>query len=150
LATVFATEPATFSLLHGLFYVHSGTSFDVLTRFSGGAQQDRFVGGSQLVAIRIDRAAGVVAVESDRVTVRARRAIVAIPPALAGRITYDPILPGSRDQLTQRLPQGSVIKAQAIYDEPFWRGEGLSGIAADSGSPVSSRSTTPRWTAPLG
>jgi monoamine oxidase len=62
---------------------------------------------------------------------------VAIPPALAGRITYDPILPGARDQLTQRLPQGSVIKAQAIYDEPFWRGEGLSGIAADSNSPVS-------------
>ena len=56
---------------------------------------------------------------------------------LGGRITYDPVLPGARDQLTQRLPQGSVIKAQAIYDEPFWRGEGLSGIAADSGSPVS-------------
>ena len=62
---------------------------------------------------------------------------MAIPPALAGRISYDPILPGARDQPTQRLPQGSVIKAQAIYDEPFWRGEGLSGIAADSGSPVS-------------
>lgn len=154
IASVFATEPATFSLLHALFYVHSGTSFDVLTRFSGGAQQDRFVGGSQLVAIRlaetlgeaivlgapvrrIKQAAGAVVVESDRVAVRARRAIVAIPPALAGRIAYDPILPGARDQLTQRLPQGSVIKAQAIYDEPFWRDEGLSGFAADSGSPVS-------------
>jgi monoamine oxidase len=53
LATIFATEPATFSLLHGLFYIHSGTSFDVLTRFSGGAQQDRFMGGSQLLAIRL-------------------------------------------------------------------------------------------------
>jgi monoamine oxidase len=154
ITTVFATEPATISLLHALFYVHSGTSFDVLTRFSGGAQQDRFVGGSQLVAIRLAEALGeavvlgspvqrihqtngVVTVESDRATVRARRAIVAVPPALAGRITYEPILPGARDQLTQRLPQGSVIKAQAIYDEPFWRAEGLSGIAADSGSPAS-------------
>jgi monoamine oxidase len=154
ITTVFATEPATFSLLHGLFYVHSGTSFDVLTRFSGGAQQDRLVGGSQLLAIRladalgeavvlrspvrrIHRTAGIVTAESDRVNVRARRTIVAIPPALAGRITYDPILPGARDQLTQRLPQGSVIKAQAIYDEPFWRSEGLSGIAADPRSPVS-------------
>ena len=154
MTTVFATEPGTFSLLHGLFYVRSGTSFDVLTRFSGGAQQDRFVGGSQLVAIRlaealgeavvleapvrrIEQGGGSVAVESDRLTVRARRAIVAIPPTLAGRITYDPVLPGARDQLTQRLPQGSVIKAQAIYDEPFWRDEGLSGIAADSRSPVS-------------
>jgi monoamine oxidase len=154
ITTVFATEPATISLLHALFYVHSGTSFDVLTRFSGGPQQDRFVGGSQLVAIRLAEALGeaivlgspvhrihqtngVVTVESDRATLRARRAIVAVPPALAGRITYEPILPGARDQLTQRLPQGSVIKAQAVYDEPFWRTEGLSGIAADFGSPVS-------------
>ena len=33
---------------------------------------------------------------------RARRAIVAIAPALAARIAYDPPLPGYRDQLTQR------------------------------------------------
>ena len=54
-------------------------------------------------------------------TVRARRAIVAIPPTLAGRVAYDPPLPGFRDQLTQRMPQGTVIKCMAVYDEPFWR-----------------------------
>ena len=52
---------------------------------------------------------------------RARRAIVAIPPALAGRIRYTPALPGLRDELTQRTPQGAVIKCHAVYDEPFWR-----------------------------
>lgn len=154
LTATFATEPGTFSLLHGLFYIRSGTSFDVLTRVSGGAQQDRLVGGSQLVALRlaerlgdavvldapvrrIDQSGPAVEVESDRLTVRAHRAIVAIPPVLAGRIQYAPTLPGRRDQLTQRLPQGSVIKAQAIYDEPFWRTEGLSGAAAHTGLPVS-------------
>jgi monoamine oxidase len=65
---------------------------------------------------------GVVAGE-----VRARRAIVAVPPALAGRIEYDPPLPGPRDQLTQRMPMGAVIKTMTIYDEPFWREQGLSG-----------------------
>ena len=59
--------------------------------------------------------------------VSAKRAIVAIPPTLAGRIDYTPRLPSIRDQLTQRLPQGTLIKATAVYDEPFWRDAGLNG-----------------------
>lgn len=145
---VFAAETENFSLLHALFYIHSGTSFDVLTRFQGGAQQDRIVGGSQILAIkmaqelgdavvlsspvvRIAQTGSRVLVESKQLTADVRRVIVAIPPALAGRIEYDPPLPGRRDQLTQRVPQGSVVKINAVYDEPFWRREGLKGQAAD-------------------
>ena len=40
---------------------------------------------------------------------------------------YDPPLPGVRDQLTQRLPNGSAMKAFFIYDEPFWRDDGFNG-----------------------
>ncbi len=61
--------------------------------------------------------------------VRARRAVIAIPPTLTARIAYSPSLPAIRDQLTQRMPQGAVIKTMAIYDRPFWRDEGLSGHA---------------------
>ena len=67
---------------------------------------------------------------------RARRAIVSIPPALAGRISYDPVLPARRDPLMQKMPAGSVIKINVIYDEPFWRAEGLSGQAAGDHSPI--------------
>ena len=67
---------------------------------------------------------------------RARRVIVAIPPALCGRIGYEPALPGYRDQLTQRMPQGSVIKCMAVYDVPFWRDEGLSGEATSDVGPA--------------
>ena len=63
----------------------------------------------------------------------AKRVIVSVPPALAGRISYDPPLPHWRDQLTQRTPMGSVIKCQAVYDEPFWRAAGLSGQATGDG-----------------
>jgi monoamine oxidase len=52
---------------------------------------------------------------------------------LAGRIDYYPLLPPWRNQLTQRTPMGSVIKCNAIYDEPFWRAEGLSGQATGDG-----------------
>ncbi|MGH2877388.1 MAG: flavin monoamine oxidase family protein, partial [Solirubrobacteraceae bacterium] len=74
---------------------------------------------------------------SDRVTVDARRVVVAIPPTLAGRIDYDPILPFQRDQLTQRFGQGTLTKVAAVYDRPFWREHGLTGSAVATGFPIS-------------
>ena len=50
---VFASEPSAFSLLHALFYIHSGKGVDSLIDTAGGAQQDRIVGGSQLIALRM-------------------------------------------------------------------------------------------------
>jgi monoamine oxidase len=151
---VWAAEPADVSLLHVLFYTRSGSGFNSLIGTEGGAQQDRFHGGSQRLALlmaeqlgaervrlgcpvrRIEHGDGGVVVHGDDVSVRAQRAIVAVPPTLAGRIAYDPILPALRDQLTQRMPQGSVIKTMAIYDEPFWRAEGLSGQGTSDVGPA--------------
>jgi monoamine oxidase len=151
---VWAAEPEDLSLLHVLFYARAAGGFDALLDTEGGAQQDRFVGGSQLVAERVadDLSAPVVlgaparrieqrddsvSIEADGgVAVSARRAIVAIPPALCGRIAYDPPLPGRRDQLTQHMPAGAVVKCMAVYDEPFWRGAGLSGQATSERGPV--------------
>ena len=78
-------------------------------------------------------------VHADGAAVRARRVIVALPPTLTSRIAYDPPLPGHRDQLTQRMPQGSVIKCMAIYDKPFWRERGLSGQATSDTGPGEDR-----------
>ena len=49
----------------------------------------------------------------DRLTVKAKRVIVAIPPTLAGRIDYEPGAAGGRDQLTQRFAQGTLTKVAA-------------------------------------
>ena len=39
-----------------------------------------------------------------------------------------------RDQLTQRMPTGCTIKVHVVYNEPFWRADGLSGEAtSDAG-----------------
>jgi len=73
-----------------------------------------------------------VTVVSDKATVRGKRVIVAMPPTLAGRIDYEPSLPFDRDQLTQRLPQGTMTKVAAVYDRPFWRDEGLNGTAVST------------------
>jgi len=79
---------------------------------------------------------GGVRVEADSLTVRARRAIVALPPTLAGRLVYGPPWPTRRALLTQRMPHGAVVKFAVAYDEPFWRQEGLNGQAASDTGPV--------------
>jgi monoamine oxidase len=150
---VFAAEPRDLSLLHALFYFQSGTGVLFLTSTAGGAQDSRFVGGSQLVSLRmasrlggrvvlnapvrrISQSSSGVSVQSDAGSWHASRVIVAIAPVLAGRIDYQPVLPARRDGLTQRVPQGSVIKYEAVYPTPFWRAAGLSGYSNTDRPPV--------------
>ena len=151
---VWAAEPSDVSLLHALFYTHSNADLDTLLAVDRGAQQDRVVGGSVLVAEAMAAALGdrvvlgrpvrriehgedgVRVIARDGSHYRGDAAVVTLPPALAGRLEYDPPLPSWRDQLTQRMPAGSVIKAYAIYPEPFWRLDGLNGQAASDTGPV--------------
>jgi monoamine oxidase len=72
-----------------------------------------------------------VRVESDRVTVTAKRAIVATAPALNALIDFEPALTGLRGQLIERYAQGSGgVEIALIYDRPFWRERGLTGRGA--------------------
>ena len=148
---VFSAEPRDLSLLHFLFYVHSGGSLNELVSVTRGAQESRFHGGAQLISLKMAESLGErvllnapvhtvgqdeqgVRVESDPLTVTAQQAIIAIPPTLAGRLRYRPKLPALRDQLTQRVPMGTVIKVQCLYEQPFWRDVGLSGqVTSDDG-----------------
>jgi monoamine oxidase len=85
---------------------------------------------------RIQQDADGVTVFSGKTTVRARRVIVTVPLAIASQIRYEPILPVDRSLLHQRMPSGAIIKISLVYDEPFWRAEGLSGQSAAPGSPA--------------
>jgi monoamine oxidase len=156
---IFGVEARDLSLLFVLFYIaasgderNPGT-FERNFNTRDGAQMYRFAGGSQEIPARIARrlgkrvllgapvrrviqTAGGVRVEADGVTVRARRAIVAVPPALAARIYFSPVLPSDRDQLGQRLSQGYLGKVACVYDTPFWREKGLNGTALSLDGPV--------------
>jgi monoamine oxidase len=151
--TIWGAEPEELSLLHVAFYLRSAGSFELLTDVEGGAQQDRLVGGSQAVAARvaeqlgdrvllgaparrIEHGLGGVTVTTAPAVVRAKRAIVAIPPALTAGIEFDPPLPPARAQLAQRMTPGWLVKVTALYAEPFWRADGLSGEALNEPGPV--------------
>ena len=156
---IWGAEPRDLSLLYALWYArvagneHTPGTFVRLISTGGGAQERRFVGGSQLLSIRMAAALGNrvlvsspvraiaqdrhgVTVTSDRVTVRARRAIVAILPSLTAAIDFRPILSGPRAQLIQRMPHGTLAKAEAVYERPFWRDRGLSGQAVSDTGPA--------------
>lgn len=143
---VFAARPEDFSALWAAFYIGGAGGVDSVISVEGGAQQDRVVGGSQQIPLAlaaelgdrvalgevvssIDWDATGVRVESTGRTVRARLAVVALPPPLSGRIRFSPALPTDRDQLSQRTAGGRVIKVNVVYDRPFWREAGLSGQA---------------------
>jgi monoamine oxidase len=113
-------------------------------RFKGGAQQlskglaaklgDRVVLGAPVLTLEQD-AQSVVA-RSERDSFRGKAAIVAVPPALAGRIRYAPALPVARDFLTQNAPMGATTKVFLLYERPFWRDAGFSGEAVSSEGPA--------------
>jgi monoamine oxidase len=143
---ILAVPTAEVSFLHLLFTIQTcGVTAELFAESEGGAQTTRFVGGTSEIPRRLaalisdhivlDTPVLLIEHAADSVTVhcrgglvaRGRRVIVAISPTLAGRIMYDPPLSGVRDQLTQRLPNGSAMKAFFVYSEPFWRADGLNG-----------------------
>jgi monoamine oxidase len=156
---IFGAEPRELSLLFVLWYIAASGDEDEPGTFErnfntrDGAQMFRFEGGSQLLCLklaqqlgrrvvlrspvrRIVRGRNGVRVDSKRLTVRAKRAVVAVPPLLANRIAYRPGLPEGREQIGVRLPPGRLIKVTAIYDRPFWRDEGLNGTVVSMNGPV--------------
>ncbi|HEY5251832.1 MAG TPA: flavin monoamine oxidase family protein [Acidimicrobiales bacterium] len=159
--SIFGTEPGELSLLFTLFYLRSGGGLMNLARTTNGAQERRFAGGAQqcarylaeelghrvllsspVTAVAYDDDGVVATVAAHRpegdpepITIRARRLIVAMPPALSVRLQWTPPLPGRRDQLCMRAPMGSMTKIHAVYERPFWREDGLNGqVVSDEGA----------------
>lgn len=77
-----------------------------------------------------------VTVVSEQATVNARFVIMAVPPNLYSRVSFEPPLPRRQHQMHQHQSLGLVIKVHAVYDTPFWREEGLSGTGFSAGALV--------------
>ena len=150
--TVFGAEPSELSFLYFLWYAQCAGGVMQLTDFEGGAQDAHLRGGSQQICERIAgelgddvmlespakalrREANGVSITVGRRRIKAERAIVAVAPALAARIEFEPGLP-AREALGQRMPMGAYMKGVAIYDRAWWRERGLSGIAFSDRGPV--------------
>jgi monoamine oxidase len=164
---VFGGGPGELSLLAALAIIRSGAheiarlvsphDLGPERRFAGGAQQlcermaeslgDRVLLDAYVSLV--EHGPGRARVTAGGLTVSARRAIVTLPPALAGRLRYAPALPAARDHLTQRTPMGWVIKVHCVYPTRFWADEGLSGrVASDEGAIRATADNSPPSGAP--
>jgi monoamine oxidase len=148
---LFTSDLDEVSFLHLLWLARAHGSINTLFSISGGAQENLVEGGAGSVAQRMAEALGDavrlrspvrsvvqhddhVLVEADGVTVSARHAIVAIPPALILPIRFEPALGDDRIALYRSAVAGSETKTLVVYDEPFWRADGFSGQSAEPGS----------------
>lgn len=129
-----------------------GTMFRLLNT-EGGAQERFFDGGAHRVSeamastltgaivynapvTSIDTRSGQAVVTTAAGTFTGTRVIVAMSPAIAGRISYPAGLTTNRNRLHTQMRMGYEGKFQAAYDTPFWRGEGWTGQVIGNGSPL--------------
>ena len=78
--------------------------------------------GCRVTAIR-QTADGVV-LDTSTGVVEAQRVVVSVPPPMTKVITFEPPLPSERIALQRNTFMGTVYKAIAVYDTPFWRARG--------------------------
>ena len=153
-AAIFSAEATEISLLHFLFYCHSGGMLDRLMGTAEGAQKSRIVGGSQIISetmakqlgnhlhlnepvVSISQTGSGVTVRTTQSEYSADAVIVTIPQHLIGAIAFTPPLPTARQQLVQNVPMGAVIKIIATYKTPFWRDDNMAGFGVSLDHPVS-------------
>lgn len=79
--------------------------------------------------VRIEQDARGVTVHAGQRRWHARHVILALPPALLGRIDMVPPLPASLARAHAAMRMAPVIKCALAYERPFWRDRGLSGEA---------------------
>ncbi|HEP9463089.1 flavin monoamine oxidase family protein [Pseudomonas aeruginosa] len=150
------TPPSNLALLHYLSLINSAdNSMEKLEGWQGGAQETRFVGGSQILSTRMAEALGdkvrlscpvrkivgwdrdVVELHTDQGIIRTRQVIAALHPALCNRISFDPPLPSGRAQLQQLWPSHAPMrKTVHVYARPFWREMGLNGQITQADGPL--------------
>ncbi len=130
-----------FSMQAFLGMIHHEGGLATMLATAGGAQDSLLVEGAGTLAERLaagldgkvvyDSPVTALHRDDDGVTVhsatgvyRAARAIVTVPPPMAAGIEHRPALPTERIGLQDNTYMGSVYKAIAIYDCPFWRERG--------------------------
>lgn len=148
--------PAKMGLLHFLSMINSADcDYAQLDSIKHSAQETRFVGGSQLLSIRMAQQLGgkvrlsspvrrivgwdrdIVTLQTDRGTVRAKKVVMALHPALCHQVRFDPPLPDKRVALQRAWPAHSPARKTAmVYRRPFWRDKGLNGHIFQTDGPV--------------
>lgn len=99
--------------------------------------QEKILVGQEVISLeRSERGIRVETAQGD--TVSARQVVLAMPPRIAGQITYLPDLPAAARQTLRDVPtwMAGQAKAVVLFDAPFWREAGFSGDAMSRFGPM--------------
>ena len=122
-----------------------------LCEVENGAQERKFVGGSQQISDRLRDKLGServllnhvvkhvqwssdpiqVTCENERVFF-CRHLIIALAPSLYKSIAFEPSLPAKKRLATEQMYMGSIIKTITVFDRTFWREKGFAGSVLDT------------------
>lgn len=150
-----SNDPDALSLAAIAASIRSGGGLRTMVTDKGGAQEALLSCGAGGLAAAIAEELGDAVVLNRRVreivrddegvtvrtsddSVRARHVVVAVAPPVAASITHRPALPASRERVQRHTFMGTIYKAVAVYESPFWRAAGLRGQFLDLDGPVSS------------
>jgi monoamine oxidase len=148
--------PAKMGFLHFLSMINSADcDYAQLDAIKHSAQETRFIGGSQILSIKMAQQLGekvrlscpvrqisdwdrdVVTLHTDKGAVRARKVVMALSPPLCQQIQFTPALPKERAVLQRAWPAYSPARKTAmVYSRPFWRDKGLNGSIFQINGPV--------------
>ena len=78
--------------------------------------------------VRVEHGAKGVRLATARGAIEAGAVLVALPPAMAARLAFAPVLPPALSKALGVWESGAVIKMLVRYAKPFWRERGLSGM----------------------
>lgn len=140
------TNPYELSLLWILWMVRSTANVKCLMGIKEGAQEQKVVEGTAELSARIAKQVGNIKTNkpvkeidysspqhikitcNDGSVFYALQVIIAMSPTLYNTMSFNPVLPFEKSQLSQHMPMGSIIKTNTYYERAFWRESGMSGF----------------------
>ncbi|KAK4159043.1 hypothetical protein QBC43DRAFT_382108 [Cladorrhinum sp. PSN259] len=150
-------HPSEVSLLHAMFFYRSIESWTTAMSVENGTQSHLMVGGGQAIANKLHSALGPevvhlgepvtsisytsspssVTITTPLATYKAKKTIVAIPPAPILKIQFSPSLPTPKQFLLQQTTMGQMAKIILTYRTPFWVSSNLRGEATSVSTHIS-------------
>lgn len=146
--TILCVEPNEVSMFAWLSYINNGLGIMRLCEVENGAQERKFLGGSQQISDRLREKLGfnrvllnhvvkhiqwsstsnLVKITCDNNQIfSCRHVIIALAPSLYKTIEFDAELPAKKLEATERMYMGSIIKTITVFKRPYWKENGYSG-----------------------
>ncbi|KAH8697982.1 monoamine oxidase [Talaromyces proteolyticus] len=151
-----ALEPSEISALYFIMYCKNAGGLErLMSDGVGGGQYMRIRQGAQAIAeglnsslipgsvhlstpatAIIQRESGLLVEIDSGVRLRCKKVVVSIPTPLYSTIAFDPPLSDHKLQYSSRTKLGELSKIILVYDQPWWRARGLSGVSQSSLGPI--------------